>query len=251
MLELKNLYSGYNGKDVIYDISLNISAGEIMAIIGPNGCGKTTFLKTLARLLPYRGSIMLNDNDITHFSRKNLAKKIALLAQSSGIYFPYTVYDTASLGRYPHTQSFLKDLGPEDKEIVRLLLERLDLWDIKDRLINELSGGQLQRVFLARALIQEPDLILLDEPTNHLDLKHQLELLKFLSVWVKEKKRAVIAVLHDLNLARSFAGTTALMCQGHLVSVGRTDQVLSGPALKEVYEIDIQGFMRESLGKWA
>ena len=250
MLEIKNLYSGYDGIDIIKDINLNVKPGEILAVIGPNGCGKTTLLKTIVRLLPYRGSVALEQTEISKYSRKNLAKEVTLLAQNSGVYFPYSVYDTVALGRFSHSSTLLKSLSVLDKEIVYKVLTQLGLWDVKDRLINELSGGQLQRVFLARTLAQDPSLILLDEPTNHLDLKHQIELLEYISIWVKEKNRAVIAVLHDLNLARRFADRVALLRDGILVSVGNCESVLSGELLKTSYGLDIKAFMLESLRKW-
>ena len=249
-LRVQNLYSGYGGIDIVKNLSFEARPGEILAVIGPNGCGKTTLLKTLARLLRYRGSIVLDGLEISAYSRKNLARKMALLAQSSGVYFPFSVHDTAALGRYPHSRSLFRGLSPGDGEIIHRVLERLELAEVKDRMINELSGGQLQRVFLARALIQDPDIILLDEPTNHLDLKHQVELLEYLSLWAKESMRTVIAVLHDLNLARRYAGSVILMNNGGLVSSGACETVLSGAVLKEIYGIDIRGFMLESLGKW-
>jgi len=250
MLDVKNLYCGYNGVDVINDITFNVRRGEILAVIGPNGSGKTTLLKALARLLPYRGSIVLEGTEISSLPRKTLAQKTGLLAQSAGIYFPYSVYDTAALGRYPHSSSFLKGLTSADGEMVREVLEKLELWELKDRRLSELSGGQLQRVFLARVLVQNPDLILLDEPTNHLDLKHQLELLEYLSAWAKENNRAVVAVLHDLNLARRFAGTAILLNRGFILSSGNCDSVLSGEILRAAYGIDIKQFMLDSLEKW-
>jgi iron complex transport system ATP-binding protein len=250
MLDVKNLFSGYNGIDIIRDINFSAQRGEILALIGPNGCGKTTLLKTLARLLPYKGSINLEGREISGLSRKSLSQKVALLAQTAGIYFPYTVYDTVALGRFAYSSSILKSFSTDDREIIRGILEKLELWDIKDNLINELSGGQLQRVFLARTMVQNPNLILLDEPTNHLDLKHQIELLEYLSIWAKENNRAVIAVLHDLNMARRFAGRAFLLRQGLLVSSGMCDSVLSGEILKETYGLDIKAFMLESLRKW-
>jgi iron complex transport system ATP-binding protein len=250
MLEIQNLSAGYNGVDIVHDISVTAPKGEVLAVIGPNGCGKTTLLKTIARLLPYRGAITLEGQELSGFSRKALARKIALMGQSAQIYFPYSVYDTVSLGRYPYSGGFLKSVSPEDAAVINRMIERLELSDVRDRMITELSGGQLQRVFLARTLAQDPDLILLDEPTNHLDLKHQVELLDYLSQWAKENGKAVVAVLHDLNLARRFGHSAALMHNGVLVSSGKPEAVLNGTILKEIYGIDIKGFMIESLERW-
>jgi iron complex transport system ATP-binding protein len=129
-------------------------------------------------------------------------------------------------------------------------MQKLNIWDIKDRMIDELSGGTLQRVFLARTLAQTPDLILLDEPANHLDLKHQIELLNILKTWVKENNKTLIAVFHDLNLVRLFADTAIILDNGSIAANGKTDEVLNGNVLNDVYGIDIHAFMRESLKKW-
>ena len=269
MIEARDIYAGYGYGDVIKGISFKAERGEKLCILGPNGCGKTTLLKTIARIIRYRGKITLEGAvpagssagpagrrfpsgyaDIADLPRKELAKKIALLGQSAQVYFPYTVYETVSLGRYAYAEGFFKNLSDEDKAIIEGMLKKLDLWNSKDRIIDELSGGQLQRVFLARTLVQDPDLILLDEPTNHLDLKHQVELLEYISLWAKENSRTVIAVLHDLNLARRFADTAALMKDGELVSFGTCESVLTGKKLEEVYGLDIRAFMLESLKKW-
>ena len=129
-------------------------------------------------------------------------------------------------------------------------MEKLDILDIKDRMINELSGGQLQRVFLARTLAQTPEVILLDEPTNHLDLKYQIELLGFLKSWVLENNKTLIGVFHDLNLARRFGDTAILMQEGSIVASGKIEDVLNSETLQSVYGIDIHAFMLESLGRW-
>ena len=256
MIEVSDIYAGYGYGDVIKGISFKAEPGEILCILGPNGCGKSTLLKVIARIIRYRGKITLEGKDIAALSRKELAKKIALLGQSSQVYFPYTVYETVSLGRYAYAEGFLKNLSDADKAIIEDTLKKLDLWNIKDRIIDELSGGQLQRVFLARTLVQDPELILLDEPTNHLDLKHQVELLEYISLWAKDKRRIVIAVLHDLNLAHRFADTAALMKDGALVSLGTCESVLAGKTLEaqasveETFGFDIRAFMLESLQKW-
>jgi iron complex transport system ATP-binding protein len=250
VIELKDIYAGYGYGDVIKGISFKADKGEIVCVLGPNGCGKTTLFKTISRLIGYRGEITMEGADIASLSRKELAKKIALLGQSAQVFFPYTVYETVSFGRYAYAEGFLKNLSDEDKTIIESTLKKLDMWSGKDRIIDELSGGQLQRVFLARTLVQDPDIILLDEPTNHLDLKHQIELLEYISLWAKENRRTVIAVLHDLNLARRFADTIALMKNGELVSFGTSESVLTGKTLEEVYGLDIKAFMLESLEKW-
>jgi iron complex transport system ATP-binding protein len=219
-------------------------------VAGPNGCGKSTLLKAVARIIPCRGNIRLEGRELSSFSRKNLAKKIALLGQGAQIYFPYTVYDTVALGRYAHSAGFLKSPSKNDREFIMNIMERLGLYDDKDRMINELSGGQLQRVFLARTLAQDPDLILLDEPTNHLDLKHQVELLRYLRDWVREQHKTLIGVLHDLNLAFHFGDAVALMDEGRLKALGKPEAVLNGQALREIYGLDVRNFMLESLEKW-
>jgi len=250
MLEIKELFAGYGGADVIFNIDFQMSAGESLCVLGPNGCGKSTLLKAIARIIDIRGVVSMDEKDISTVSRKELAKKIALLSQSAQVFFPYTVYETVSMGRYAYLQGFMKNLSAEDKSIIEDILHKLDIWDIKDRMIDELSGGTLQRVFLARTLAQSPDLILLDEPANHLDLKHQIELLDFLKTWVKENNKMLIGVFHDLNLARQFGDTAVVMNNGVIAANGKINDVLNGDTLSSVYGIDIRGFMKDALEKW-
>jgi len=250
MLKVENLYSGYNGTDVIFNINFEAQRGESLCVLGPNGCGKSTLLKSIARIIDYRGSVLVDDRDVSGLSRKELAKKTALLSQNAQVFFPYTVYETVSMGRYAYLQGFLKSLSAEDRDIIKNTMLKLDIWDIKDRMIDELSGGTLQRVFLARTLTQTPGLILLDEPANHLDLKHQIELLEFLKKWVKENGISLIAVFHDLNLALQFGDTAIVMNKGKIEASGKIDAVLNGDVLNKAYDIDIRKYMRDSLEKW-
>jgi len=250
MFEVKDLFAGYNGADVICNISFTAEGGESLCVLGPNGCGKSTLLKSIARVIDYRGIVLMDGEDISALPRRELAKKIALLNQGASVYFPYTVYETVSMGRYAYSQGFLKNLSAADKEIIENILIKLDIWDIRERMIDELSGGTLQRVFLARTLAQTPDLILLDEPANHLDLKHQIELLNFLKAWVSENNKTLISVFHDLNLARLFCDTAIVLNNGTIAVHGKIDEVLNSGILSDVYGIDIRAFMRESLEKW-
>ena len=250
MLEIKNLSSGYDGVDIIKNINLSIKKCENLFIIGPNGCGKSTLLKTIANIIEYRGSIKIDDKEILSLDRKNLARKVGLMSQVSEIYFPYTVYETVSLGRYPYSKGIFDTLSKEDKNIILENISKVGLTEFKDKMITELSGGQVQRVFLAKLFAQNPDIILLDEPTNHLDLKYQIELLEYVCHWAKSKNKIVIGVLHDLNLVHHFADSVVMLQNGEVISNGNPKNVLNGEKLKEVYDIDIKSFMVNVLNKW-
>jgi iron complex transport system ATP-binding protein len=250
ILEVKDLCAGYNGADVIRNISFKVENGECLCVLGPNGCGKSTLLKSIARIIDYRGLVLVDGGDMRAIPRKQLARKIALLSQNMQVFFPFTTYETVSMGRYAYSQGFLKNLSAVYKTIINDTLKKMDLWDSRDCMIDELSGGTLQRVFLAKTLAQTPRLILLDEPANHLDLKHQIELLDYLKAWVKENNTSLIGVFHDLNLARYFADTALLMNEGNLASCGTIEEVLSSGIPETVYGIDIRAFMRESLERW-
>ena len=248
MLEIKDLYAGYGGDDVIRGINFIVNRGECLCILGPNGCGKSTLLKSIARVINYRGLVTLDGCNIAAFSRKELAKKIAVLGQNPQVFFPYTVYDTVSMGRYAYTDGFLKNLSAQDTAIIDTVINKLDICDISKCMIDELSGGQLQRVFLARTLAQTPDVILLDEPTNHLDIKYQLELLHYLKTWVHENNTILVSVFHDLNLACRFSDAALVMDKGAITAGGTIKELHS--SLQAVYGIDIRAFMLESLEKW-
>jgi len=250
MLEVKGLYAGYGSGDVIRNISFSVEKGRSLCVLGPNGCGKSTLLKSIARILDYRGSVLVDGSDISTVPRKQLARKIALLSQNMQVFFPYTVYETVSMGRYAYSQGLLKNLSAQDRSIIDDTLKKLDLWDIKERMIDELSGGTLQRVFLAKTMAQTPRLILLDEPANHLDLKHQIALLDYLKSWVKENDTSLIGVFHDLNLARYFGDTALLMDEGNLAACGSIEEMLDSEIPQKVFGIDIRAFMQNSLEKW-
>lgn len=250
MLEVKKLYSGYEGKDILKDINFTVKNGENLFIVGPNGCGKSTLLKSIANILEYKGSILVDGQEVFSMDRKHFAKKVGLMSQITEIYFPYTIYDTVSLGRYAYSKGILSKLSKEDDEIILDSIDKVGLLDIKDKLITELSGGQMQRVFLARVFAQDPDIILLDEPTNHLDFKNQIDLLENLKEWIKTNNKIVVGVLHDLNLVQYFADNVLMLQNGKVVSYGPPQKVLNDPVLDDLYGIDIKGFMLNILKKW-
>jgi iron complex transport system ATP-binding protein len=249
-ITIENLYAGYNGGDVIRNIGLEAAAGDFLCVAGPNGSGKSTLLRAIVRLIPCRGRVTVEGRDTAAMKRGELAKKIALLGQASQFYFPYTVYETVALGRYVYGRGLLPGLRREDRRIIDETLRRLELDLLAGTPITELSGGQAQRVFLARTLVQNPAIILLDEPTNHLDLKHQVELLRYLGDWAADTGGVIIAVLHDLNLARAFARRMILLDGGELRAAGNVRDVAESQAMEAAYGMNIPAFMREALKRW-
>lgn len=250
MLKLNQVYCGYDNFEICRNINVHIDNGQFTSIIGPNGAGKTTLLKAIAGIVDYKGDVTLGLKDIRRLNRKELGQKIALLSQIGETYFSYSIYDTVMLGRYPYLKGLFGIPSHQDREIVDDALFHVGLYDVKDSMINTLSGGQLQRVFLARTLAQEPDVFLLDEPTNHLDFKHQIEILDFVKDWVKKENKIVVAVLHDLNLVQKYSDQVILLEHGETYAIGDAKQVLSNENLNNVYGVDVKQWMKTVLSLW-
>jgi len=251
MLTLDNVSAGYDGVDVIMNVSMRVDNSENLSIIGPNGCGKTTLLRAIANVLPYSGEIEIDGMPVRKMKQRDISLKIAMLSQLSGIYFSYSIFETVMMGRYLHIKDrMFGNPSEEDRECVARCLKAVDLTQEADRSITTLSGGQLQRVFLARVLAQEPQIILLDEPTNHLDLKYQLELIDYLKKWGTDNNRSVIGVMHDINLAMQLSDKIMVMKNGEIHALGKVDDVMTDDLMEDVYEIDVARYMRESLKRW-
>ena len=252
MLKISNVCAGYNGTDVIKDININLAQSENLAIIGPNGCGKTTLLKVIAGLLPHKGDVEIGGINAQSLKPRARAAKVAMLGQISAVYFSYTVYDAVLMGRYPHSEGLLGFTSQRDKDFVEHCLTQVNLQNVRHRGLSTLSGGQLQRVFLARTLAQDPQIILLDEPTNHLDLKFQFELIDYLKSWVSQpgKSRSIIGVLHDISLAMRLSENIMVMKEGVVAASGKISAVMNKTLLHDVYEMDVARAMRENLRVW-
>lgn len=250
MIAFKNISCGYDGIDIIKEFNAEVNNGEILTIVGPNGCGKSTILKTVSKLISYSGEITIDSKNINLINRKDLSKKVSVMMQNFNVEFPYTVYETVSLGRYPHMKGLFSKPSKEDKNIINENLVKLGLFDIKDKSIKELSGGQLQRVFLARAFVQNPDIIILDEPTNHLDLKYQIDILDYLKLWAKNNNKIVIAVLHDLNLVYRFSDKIILLKDGKILKYGDTKTILKSKEINNLYKLNIKEYMINSFNLW-
>ncbi|MEG0766239.1 MAG: ABC transporter ATP-binding protein [Clostridia bacterium] len=250
MLQVRHVCAGYEGCEVLHDISLSVEAGQNLVLMGPNGCGKTTLLRAIAGLLPAEGEIILMGKSVAKMKRREIATHMALLSQVSPTYFPYTVFDTVLLGRYVHQKGAFATPSAEDRAIVRRCLDTVGLLEQQGKMLDTLSGGQLQRVYLARTLAQEPSMILLDEPTNHLDLKHQIGLMEALKAWSRTPGHAVVGVLHDVNLALSLADRALLMRDGKTIAYGDAQEVITRDRLQEAFEMDVAGYMRGALSRW-
>lgn len=251
MIELNNICAGYGSQDVIHQITYTLQNGKNLAIVGPNGCGKTTLLRVMAGLLPAKGSALLNGIDVFKEKRGVLAKKVALMSQIPSVSFGYTVKETVEMGRYAHREKgIFASYTKQDKEIVDECLEATGVQSIKDKRITELSGGQIQRVFLARTLAQQPEIILLDEPTNHMDIKHQAELLEYLIKWSAKDNHTVVGVLHDLTMAMQLADDAILLKNGKVTACGNLKDVFTAQNLKDAFDINLAQYMKNSLKRW-
>ena len=249
MLTLKNISAGYGGAPVIKNINLRIDGN--VSIVGPNGCGKTTLLKVIANILPSKGDIHLNNKPLSRMKRKEISAHIALLSQQPTVYFSYSVFDTVMLGRYLHIKDrFFGTPASKDKEVVMSALKAVDLLSEKDVEITKLSGGQLQRVFLAQILAQEPQIILLDEPTNHLDLRCQVEIIHYLKQWARKDGRYIVGVLHDINLALELSDYLIVLKNGEIQAKGSADEIVSSGLLNDAYDMNVAEYMRKSLKRW-
>jgi iron complex transport system ATP-binding protein len=235
-LDVNGLCFSYADKPVLKGLSLSVSPGKIMSLVGPNGSGKTTLLKCIANLhKAQKGSVRLGDTVINSLNFRELAKYIGYVPQDTGLAFPMSVIDAVLLGRSPHV-SFRASEADMDIALEAMSLMGLEAYAFS--LTNELSGGERQRVFIARALAQEPKIMLLDEPTSNLDLKHQLETLQILRQIAMEKKLIVIMAIHDLNLVARFSDVVTMLKNGTVLAEGIPADVINARNVRNAYGVE-------------
>lgn len=239
-IKTENLSIAYGNFEIVKDLNLNIPKGKITTIIGANGCGKSTILKTIARILQAKsGVIYLNDSEIQGLSSKSIAKKMAVLPQGPQAPNGLTVGELVAYGRFPHQSGFGK-LMKEDREKIDWALKIIGMDEFKDRPIESLSGGQRQRVWIAMALAQETEILLLDEPTTYLDLAHQLEILQLLEKLNKEQGRTIVMVIHELNNAARFADYMVGIKDGNIVCKGTPKEIMTKDNLRKIFNIEAE-----------
>ncbi|MBM7557644.1 ATP-binding cassette domain-containing protein [Halanaerobacter jeridensis] len=234
-LEIDGVHFNYQSQSVLEDVNFKLDHGEVLALIGPNGSGKSTLLKCINRILkPQVGSILIDGDITTDYHQQEMAKCVGYVPQEESKNFPTSVFETVMMGRKPYINFKAQD---EDLEIVAAIIDELGLEDIAQRNINQLSGGQQQKVLVGRALAQQPEVLLLDEPTSNLDLKHQLEILNLIQAQIKDNISSVIA-LHDLSLAARYSDKIIILKDGKIFAAGGLE-VLTPENLEAVYEVEV------------
>jgi iron complex transport system ATP-binding protein len=228
----------YGSVKVLEEVSLAVQEGDFVGILGPNGSGKTTLLKSISRTLkPHRGIILLDKADIYSLKSVEVAKQLAVVPQDSNIGFSFAALDVVLMGRNPHMTRFQMESG-KDMAIARKAMMLTNTWQFAERPINELSGGEKQRVIIARALAQEPKILLLDEPLTHLDIINQLEIMDLVKEFCVKEKLIVLAVFHDLNLAARYCNSAVMLKKGKIFSAGNIAEVLTSENIKGVFNVD-------------
>ena len=235
ILDISNISLSFRDKSILSDVSFSVTAGEFFVIIGPNGAGKTSLLKIISGLQKaQQGSVIIKDKNITKYTRRNLSKILAIVPQQIEVGFPFMVKDTVIMGRTPH----LGILGMESKNDFHLAEEAMEFTEVahlSDRKLFQLSGGELQRVIIARAICQQPEIILLDEPTTALDPAHQLKIMDLMERFRRQHNTTIIMVSHDLNLASMYGDRLLLLKEGSVVKTGDPKAVLNKSLLEESY----------------
>ncbi|MCM3634845.1 ABC transporter ATP-binding protein [Paenibacillus camelliae] len=238
MFEAQQLVAGYDSKMILDHVSLQIPSNEISVIIGANACGKSTLLKTLARLIkPASGQVILDGQPIHKIPSKQLARVVGLLPQSPIVPEGITVADLVGRGRYPH-QSIFGSWSKRDYEAVAEAMDIMNITELANRNIDELSGGQRQRVWIAMALAQQTDILFLDEPTTFLDITYQVEILDLLTDLNRNYGTTIVMVLHDINLSARYADYIFALRQGKLIAEGPPSEVITSQLIKDVFGLD-------------
>jgi iron complex transport system ATP-binding protein len=250
MLEVRDLTVRYGALTLVSDVSFSLEAGERLLIVGPNGAGKSTLVNAITQGVPFDGTVRYEGVDVAHLKPVERAHRIGMLMQTHFVGYAFTVEEVVSLGRYSRTRGPFSARTDEDQTAIDEALERCGLTDLRQQSVLTLSGGELQRTFLAQVFAQDPQLLILDEPTNHLDLVYQKRIFELLDEWLAMPGRAVLSVVHDLSLARAFSSRVMLMDKGRVVALGKPEDALAPERLDAVYGMDVNAWMRSLLEQW-
>ena len=238
IIRCENLTIGYNKKPLIKDINIAVKRGEIVTLIGPNGAGKSTLLKSLSRQLePIEGSVYLDDKKLSEMSGSDLSKKVAILFTDRIKGEMMNCYDVVATGRYPYT-GYFGVLGAKDREIIENTMKLVKVDDLCDKDFKKISDGQRQRIMLARALCQEPEIVLLDEPTSFLDIRHKLEFLSILEQMKEDKKLTVIMSVHELDIAQKISDRVLCLKGDKVDRFDKPEEIFTDDYIRELYDVN-------------
>jgi len=250
MLDVQGISVQYGELVIVDNVSFCVDSGQWLMIVGPNGAGKSTILSAISGGAPYSGHIECMGKDIKTYRSQDIAKIIGVLSQQYLVSYPFTVAEIIKLGRYAHSKGVFRGTPDDDEEAVSHAIELTGMRPFINQSAMTLSGGELQRTFLAQLFAQKTKLLILDEPTNHLDLVYQKQVFGLISDWLKTPGRAVVSVVHDLSLARAYGTEAILLHNGKVVSYGPARQTLSPETLNSVYSMDVFAWMRTMLVQW-
>lgn len=250
MLEINGISGGYGNKNIVENVSFRVGKGHMLGILGPNGSGKSTLMKLVSGALPLQnGSVKIDGRELAEFGAKELAKKMAVLPQLHAHAFSHSVRETVALGRYPHQSGWFSTWSKEDEFAVTEAMRLMNITRYEHTPIDQLSGGEQQRVFVAQALAQDAPILLLDEPTNHLDINHQKELLDTIKKQAIDKKLTVVSIFHDINLASIYCDELLLLNQGTIARMGEPHEVVRERDIETVYQTRISNHPHPELPK--
>lgn len=235
-LKVENLEVNIATSNIVKGVNLHAKDHHFIGLLGPNGSGKSTLLKSIYQVLkPHSGVIYLGGKNIERYSKKEIAQNMAVVSQFHAMHFEFKVFEIVLMGRSPHKGMLERD-QKKDYEIAMEALKQVGMLDYAERNFSTLSGGEKQRIFLARALTQQPKILILDEPTNHLDIKYQIQILSI----VKKLNICVIAALHDLSLASAYCDEIYLLKQGKVIASGLPQEVITSKMIKQIYDVDAE-----------
>lgn len=249
MFKAEHITVQYRDFTAAKDVSFSVEEGQWLMLVGPNGAGKSSLIRSITADMNYSGDVFYRGRNLRDMKPTERARAIGVFMQNHNVGYAYSVEEIVRLGRYAYASHFLADCVENDR-MVEMALEMTGMKELADHSVLTLSGGEIQRCFLAQALAQDPNVLILDEPTNHLDMGYQKQIFELVSEWVKEPGRCVISVVHDLSLAKRYGSHALLLKNGNVVAYGEINQVFSEELLNDVYEMNVSDWMRGLYAQW-
>ena len=250
MLEVKDLSVDIGGKSIVRHVSFSVEPGQWLMLIGPNGAGKTTIVNAISQGTPYTGEVYFEGKNVRRMKSREMARCFGVLTQNHYVGYSFTVEEVIRLGRYSHRPGYFEGGRDVSELLVADAVAKTGMEPFLKQSVLTLSGGELQRAFLAQLFVQAPKLLMLDEPTNHLDLVYQKQVFRLVRKWMDDTGGAVVSVVHDLSLARMYGTHAVLLNQGETVASGPIESAFDPSVIDKVYSMDVKAWMKELLSQW-